>query len=439
MSYSMFNVGDRVLIHKPANPAISWNTGGAMDKYIGTEQIIVYRDQSRFRIADNESWSFSWDCAIKPESLEPDEVDEDGVEMVRDCNGDLIPKEDAIYTTYDGWVHCDDVVTSECGRYTMHQDNVDDHDFAYDRRGELYRRCDLRYVEDTGEYHHEDEIDETFFWHSDSEEYYSYPPKGMRHDYHSGPRNDYSDRSKFRFGVEVEKEDGSVLNSWDLNEVDATGWARERDGSLDDDDGYELVSPLYDLFGDKFDSDVSKSVLADHIDADVSERCGGHMGFSIRGKSGPHAFDLYNGFFPLLFAMYRGRLRGDWSKVRKNEHLKNGSYRYSAVNVRGEYIEFRIFSAIRDTNQLLWRRDLLRIMASNPKKGVMWWISQALNQNSKLHKHLSKVYATPDKIASVCAYAAAIAEHMNGRSYDKYIHFMNENEVNQAKRFVRNL
>ena len=87
MSYSMFNIGDRVLIHKPANPAIPWNTDGEMDKYIGTEQIIFYKDQYRFRIADDESWWFSWDCAIKPESLEPDEVDEDGVEMVRDCKG----------------------------------------------------------------------------------------------------------------------------------------------------------------------------------------------------------------------------------------------------------------------------------------------------------------------------------------------------------------
>lgn len=439
MSYGMFNVGDKVLIVKPANPAIAWNLEGEMDKYINTEQIIVYFDERRFKISDNSTWSFSWDCARKPDNVEPVEVDDDGYEMVRDNDGDLIRKEDAVYTTYDGWVHCDYVVTSECGRYTMHQDNVDDHGFSYDRRGELHRTRDLRYVQDTGEYHHEDEEGDTFFYHPSEDEYYSYRPKGERHSYHSGPRNNYSGDAKFRFGVEVEKEDSSVLNSWDLDEVDATGWSRESDGSLDDDDGYELVSPTYDLFGDRFDSDISNSVLADHIDADISERCGGHMGFSIRGKSGPQAFDLYNGFFPLLLSMYRGRLRGDWSKVRKNAALKRGAHRYSAVNVRGEYIEFRIFSAIRNTEQLLWRRDLLRIMANNPKKGVMWWISQALNPNSKLHNHLSKVYTTPEKISSVCAYAAAIAERMNGRNYDKYIHFMDESEVNQAKRFANSL
>ena len=195
---------------------------------------------------------------------------------------------------------------------------------------------------------------------------------------------------------------------------------------------------MYDLFGDKFDTHVSQQILKDHINADVSRNCGGHMGFSIRGKTGAEAFDLYNGFFPILFSMYRHRLRGSWSRVRDNKTLKQGNHKYSAVNVQYNYIEFRIFSSVKNVTNLLWRRDLLRIMAKNPKKGVMWWINQAMNPNAALHNHLLKVYNS-DKIRLVCAYAAAIAERMNGRDYGKYIHFADEEAKQSAKQFVNNL
>jgi hypothetical protein len=280
---------------------------------------------------------------------------------------------------------------------------------------------------------------DTFFYHGSDQEYYSYPePSGERHDYHSGPRENFSDDAKFRFGVEVEKEDGDPLDSYDLCDVDNTGWARESDGSLDDCTGYELVSPIYDLFGDMFDTHVSQQILKDHINADVSRNCGGHMGFSIRGKTGAEAFDLYNGFFPILFSMYRHRLRGSWSRVRDNKTLKQGNHKYSAVNVQYNYIEFRIFSSVKNVTNLLWRRDLLRIMAKNPKKGVMWWINQAMNPNAALHNHLLKVYNS-DKIRLVCAYAAAIAERMNGRDYGKYIHFAYDEVRQEAKEFINNI
>ena len=255
---------------------------------------------------------------------------------------------------------------------------------------------------------------------------------------HEGPRNDFSGDAKFRFGVEVEKEDEAPIDNHDLDDVDSMGWSREEDGSLDEDSGFELVSPTYDLFGDRFDDDLGIEILADHINADVSTNCGGHMGFSVQGLSGSEVFDRYNGFFPLLLAMYRHRLKGTWSKIRGNKALKRGRDKYSAVNVRYDYIEFRVFSAVPSVKTLLWRRDLMRIMAKNPKKGVMWWIGQAMNENTATHQHLRKVYTT-DKIRLVCAYAAAIAERMNGRDYGQYVHFMDESEVSQAKQFVGNL
>lgn len=386
-------------------------------------------------------WAFSFDCLEKVNQLETmnsNEEENDESEYVIDVNGEQILREEAVMTSLDGWVHADEVVTAEDGE-TMHEDNVHDHDYRYDHRGELHHIDHLYYVQDVSEYYHEDEMGDTFFYHERDGEYYTYEPNdGERHDYHNGPRRDYSGDAKFRFGVEVEKEDRDPIDSYNLCEVDNTGWSRESDGSLDDDSGFELVSPVFDLFSDYFDTQVNTGILSDHINADYSSNCGGHIGFSVRGKSGAEAFDLYNGFFPLLFSMYRHRLNGSWSKLRTNNYFKSGREKYSAVNVRHSYIEFRIFSAVKNVTNLLWRRDLLRIMAKNPKKGVMWWLNQAINPNSALHNHLLKVYSV-DKINVVCAYAAAIAERMNGRNYVDLIRFADEDAKRTAKRFVTNL
>jgi len=442
MSNLLFQVGDRVLITKPDTPAIAWEHYGLMDVYIDTVQTIKEVKKigatQGFQIVGDKRWWFSFDCAKKVDDNESKDS-EDSKDMVTTQDGQLIPREDAVLTDLDGWVLQDDVLVAHDGT-TMRQGNEDDHDYRYTHDGELHSNDVLYYVDDVDEYYHEDDMGHRFFWHESDETYRTYEPENddVCHGYHNGPRNYYQGDAKFRFGVEVEKEDSSPIEDYELSDVDDTGWSRERDGSLDSEIGYELVSPVYNLFSDRFDNDISKSILKDHINADYSSSCGGHMGFSIANKSGAQVFDLYSGFFPLLFSMYRKRLRGSWSAVRNNKTLKRGSHRYSAVNVQREYVEFRIFSAVKNVTNLLWRRDLLRIMAKNPKKGVMWWISQAMNPNSALHNHLLKVYDA-DKIRLVCAYAAAIAERMNGRDYGKYIHFADEDVKQQAKHFVNNL
>lgn len=442
----LFRVGEQVRIVKPSRPAIIWNELGQMDHLNGKIRTIIQVFEDRCYV-DNDgrnsgNWSLSFDCLVKIEQPEPmnsnDEEDDDS-EYVIDAEGEKIPREEAVFTSLDGWVHVDRVVTAEDGE-TMHESTINDHDYRYDHRGDLYHIDYLCYVQDTDDYRHESEQGDTFFWHERYGEYYSYEPDNdsERHEYHSGPRENYSDGAKFRFGVEVEKEDRDPIEYYSLDDVDNTGWARESDGSLDDYKGYELVSPMFDLFGDRFDTQVNSDILSKHINADESTNCGGHMGFSIKDKTGAEVFDLYNGFFPLLFSMYRHRLNGSWSKLRTNNNFKQGRNKYSAVYVQYNYIEFRIFSAVKNVTNLLWRRDLLRIMAKNPKKGVMWWLNQAINPNSALHNHLLKVYSI-EKINLVCAYAAAIAERMNGRKYVDLIQFADEDAKHNAKRFVNNL
>ena len=375
------------------------------------------------------------------------EYDEDDVITLED--GDLWPREDAVccengdhidewhrkddcvLTDLDGWVHEDDVTQSEDGT-TMASGNEDGHYYCYTHDGYLYHQDDIVYADDTCEYYHIDEVGNCVFWHEDEDTYYSYPPISSRngnYDYHDGPRNWYVDADKFRFGVEVEKEDpdGDVRETWELEEVtDETGWAREYDASIED--GFELVSPVYGLFEDKFDShingdDTRGKILRDHINADYNWRtCGGHMAFSVKDKRGSQIYDLYSGFFPLILALYRKRMRKKYAKLKASKGFKQGQ-KYSAICVHHNYVEFRVFSAVPNVDTLLWRRDLLRIMAKSPKKGLMWWIRRALNENSILNKHLS-VHYSQDRIRELVMFAAAIAEHMTNKKYPNIVQYL---------------
>jgi len=431
----------------------------------------VYGDD-RYAIRDDDGdrlpWTFSWHWLTLSNMVPTSpEVECYNGEMHRESRCYLLTEPSEFAGMYAPWAESQEIVVQNPRRHVVMlsseisdmmiriegdyylRSETDEDEWVYcdagSHRGQNLWLDNSAYVDDN--VYHEDD-NGRYFWYDDNiGDYTTDEPcdededeDSNRHAYHNGPRRDYSDGAKFRFGVEVEKEDDGPLDNHSLGSVDRTGWSRECDSSLNDDTGYELVSPTYDLFGDRFDTDISTDILSEHINACKSNRCGGHMGFSIKGKSGPEAFAMYNGFFPILISMYRGRLTssGGYSKFFNSKTLKRGAVRSSAVNVRREYIEFRVFSAVRDVTNLTWRRDLLRIMASNSKKGVMWWLNQAMNPNAALHNHLLKVY-TEHEIMVVCAYAAAIAERMNGRDYSKYVSFADEDVRTEAKRFVNNL
>jgi len=202
-SKPLFRVGEQVRIVKPSRPAIIWNDLGEMDHLNGQIRTIIQVFEDRCYV-DNDgrrvgNWSLSFDCLVKIEQPEPmnsnDEEDDDS-EYVTDWRGEQILREEAVLTSIDGWVHIDHVATAEDGE-TMHEHNVHGHDYRYDRCGDLYHIDYLCYVQDTGEYHHESEEGDTFFWHERDGEYYSYEPvNDERHGYHSGPRYNYSDGAK---------------------------------------------------------------------------------------------------------------------------------------------------------------------------------------------------------------------------------------------------
>jgi hypothetical protein len=449
---SNFNIGDVVRLDLNAPYEGPCNIAPPMREFQGLQGVITARiagtdNTPRYNISGMEGWVYvdEWLTLVSAATPTQDET--------------LTPNETDMVTTYDGqerqqaecriltepsefagqWAHRHDltIATVRNGRgwnASLNQvvlldrewsdlvieisgnlyltESIDDDDYVLcgggGCDGEYIWSDEAVFVADVSEYYHESDSGEYFFWHEGPEEYRTDEPANDNHDYHGGPRHDFSTSDTlFTIGFEVEKEDSDMFSEYDLSEVDRTRWSREHDGSLDSDTGFELVSPVYDLFSSKLDDDIANSqLLRDHINADSSTACGGHINFGKRGTSGSELFKQYAAFMPLFVALYRKRATSRWSRA----YAKPDAYlardeRYVAFNIKSSYIEFRIISRVHDVNTLLWRRDLFRIMTKFPNATAADVQRMMLNKRSALHKHLAKQYDEEKLLRLVCWYS----------------------------------
>ena len=187
-------------------------------------------------------------------------------------------------------------------------------------------------------------------------------------------------------------------------------WARESDSSLGD-GGFEFVSPVFNLFTDGLDDSVKSPVVSYHINADWSRSCGGHINISRSGMNGEELFDVMKPYVPLFLALYSGRMDNTYSKAMKHERSYISGGKYQAIAVKHRIVELRIVSAVPNVNTLLWRRDLIRIVAEGCDNKVrpMQVLRDLLDKRSVLHKHLAKVYDA-NKIALITSMYAQFAD-----------------------------
>ena len=293
---------------------------------------------------------------------------------------------------------------------------------AGSREGEYDWIDDLLYCDSDGEYYHHDDENNYVWWDDRNEEYVNREPRYERtHEYHSGFRKIlYNNDTKFTIGFEVEKEDEQLLDDYDLDEVDDTKWCRESDGSLGN-DGYELVSPVYDLFTDDIDIALNgegfvSRMLVEHISADYTSNCGGHINIGQIGKSGEAFFDSIQAFVPLFLTIWRHRLGNSYSQIKRKPSDYKNAGKYSAIHIKNKYVELRLPPAVRNVTNLLWRRDLMRIVCENQNLKPLNVISMMLNPKSKLHRLLRKVYSV-DMIHKIVSLYAQFADDLYS-SYD---------------------
>lgn len=284
---------------------------------------------------------------------------------------------------------------------------------------------DIVYLEDTDDYAH---IDDAYYC-DESCCYYSEPQEDdILWAYGEGEKEgDFRETDKeegqpiFGFGVEIEKSEMPDFHFDKESLHYKTGAVIERDGSVPD--GFELKTPIYNLLSSKTDARILE--LKDFCNVKGVENAGGHIGFSMEGKTDAELIDLCAGFIPLIFAMYKKRLENSYCSGKKIDDLKKCSDKMQAIRMRGNYIEFRIFSSVKTFETLKFRLELFRIIAKNLGRSFASVMGMAVNKNSELNKLLTgDVYADANKFERLIKNAIEINKEFGNKA-------LNQSKINQ--------
>ena len=255
------------------------------------------------------------------------------------------------------------------------------------------------------------------------------PHDGLLYGYHSSsPAWATSPNTTYRFGIEAEKEDDNGIMICQAYQGDRQqflphSWRAERDGSLGH-DGFELISPVYNLNDDKYKEDLGNPVLNYLIHRNTSYRCGGHMTVSVRDKDQEWYTKKAAQIIPLLYALYpkRAKKRGYARFFNKDDYRD----RYNAINLgSNDRMEIRIFSAIKHMKQLEWRVELLKLLFVSDRYDDLKWESiyqDLLNTNSPLGKHIFSLYPKNygEKVMLATAYHKAFEkQYMEWKTYTR--------------------
>lgn len=206
--------------------------------------------------------------------------------------------------------------------------------------------------------------------------------------YHSEiGRQDESEGSRFKIGIEVEKEDFETKLNLNCRAIlRETGWVIERDSSLGD-DGFEAISPIYPLNIGKVRDKIRP--LNDLINARTTDRCGGHIHVSDTERTPFEILSDIRGYLPLLYSLYPNRASNAYCEAKEIDGYLDTGHR-QALNITRNTLEFRIFPAVKNVNQLLFRIKIVKYLLENPQKDISKVGELLLNERSTLYKILNE-------------------------------------------------
>lgn len=210
---------------------------------------------------------------------------------------------------------------------------------------------------------------------------------GYVHGYHSAPSTSvvtFSDDPKVWVGFEAEKEDEDVKYSTRARSISNLNFKKERDGSLCDDAGFELISPRFEYDVQKIISYIKeRPLVVKHINADVSSACGGHISVSVKDKVNTSVHDDIKYYLPLLYAMYPSRTKNNYCRATNIEEKNESAHRYAIEHHGNSRLEFRIFPAIINMANLEFRLKLVKLFLDFPARSTEHAIANVIS-NQKI-------------------------------------------------------
>ncbi len=250
--------------------------------------------------------------------------------------------------------------------------------------------------------------------------------EGSLYGYHSGtPVWATSKNAQIRFGYEAEKEDykgKKVAEAYQgyQSELLPYDFRAERDGSLGY-NGFELISPVYNLNDDKYLDHLRDPVLSFLMHSDTTFRCGGHITISVKDWTPEDYGEKAAQILPLLYALYPKRAKtSGYSQFYNKDDFRQ---RYNAINISADKMEIRLFAGIKTVKQLTWRVKLLRILFKiDVDKGYQAVYQSLLDMSCPLAKHIHLIYKKKygEKIMLTHAYHKAYQkEELTWKAYSR--------------------
>jgi len=308
------------------------------------------------------------------------------------CFEDFISRYHIVWSAIDDcyYDHDDEDVVHVIGRRDngyMHRDNATycDADNEYYQDDDACEYHGFRYDDDIGEWVIASDDD------NDDED----ADATVRSYHHFSRVATYTrDTPKWTIGFEVEKEDYEQKTMRDASDIYSDiKWCLERDGSLDDRKGYELVSPIFDMYDDAMlRKHLANPDVKRLVNGKFSERCGGHINIASTLYTPDELANGIMGFMPLLYSMYEARLDRDYSRAKDKHKYFYDKGKYSAMYIKPNLVEIRLFPAVKNVDNLLWRTGLIRIMVENMYKSEFDVLKMILNTRSRLYKHLAIIF-----------------------------------------------
>ena len=326
------------------------------------------------------------------------EDDEEG-EYEYQSNCTKIYTESSYFWQYDGlvgdYVHCE-----ENGRYYRDDEAAEAHGLIHDEIEVEWisqSTYDSRYNDDGYSDNH------------NTAGYHYYSRRSRKDENHCG----------FSIGFEVEKEDREVKVEVSHDTLyEDYGWCKETDGSLDTKKGFEAVSPVYSLFGKQLEIDLKNCDLQRIVNAEYNTgTCGGHINISSDTFTKEELYEGISAFFPLLYCIYENRINEHYCQAKKKNEMSARKDKYSAIYIRDNRVEIRIFPAVKSVENLIWRRDLIRIMVKNINATELQVFKMMMNKKSKLYRHLNRVM-TAEKIHQKCVKFLEYSKAFNDKNID---------------------
>jgi hypothetical protein len=277
-------------------------------------------------------------------------------------------------------------IIGDCGNYISN----------YWRRlshSELNRRFGL-YYNSNGEFCTEDE------YYAEQEIEESEPEYNFS--YHGSSPWNLSNGEKAKIGFEIEKEDIKAKQSIYAEELQInTGWGKESDSSLDSYSGFELVSPIFPLHEsiDYFNSEFLQ--VEELINANYSKACGGHVNYSNTNYTQNELLNEISGWIPLIYSLYEHRIGNTYCKAKSPNQLSIDNEKYQAIRIKSNCLEFRIFPAVKNVKNLLWRLRLIQIMDLNKTSSAKEVIRFMTDENHDLFKLLNEIFSLEGIIKKV--------------------------------------